>query len=192
MSNVTEIKYQNSQNTSTVELIDLLNLIESNKQQQLIWSILDLEAVGDITTICERGILDLEANIKFLPQGLILSWQMLVQLAQKFDQVINTVIVGCQKVSKIPSLEPNVNLDAPCEIVLELIDSSVWRIYTKDKLIPVKLAAFTPEPSNIRQLEAIAKARPFSHLKSFSKLPIVNGLCDRPVQEYLKTKRSHD
>ena len=35
----------------------------------------------------ERGILDLEANIKYLPQGLILSWQMLVQLAQKFDQV---------------------------------------------------------------------------------------------------------
>ena len=88
MSNVTEIKYQNSQNTSTVELIDLLNLIESNKQQQLIWSILDLEAVGDITIIWERGILDLEANIKYLPQGLILSWQMLVQLAQKFDQVI--------------------------------------------------------------------------------------------------------
>lgn len=158
MSNVIEIKYQNSQNTSTVELIDLLNLIESNKQQQLIWSILDLEAIGDISTIWQRGILDLEANIKYLPQGLILSWQMLVQLAQKFDQVINTVIVGCQKVSKIPSLEPNVDLDEPCEIVLELIDSSVWRIYTKDKLLSAKLALFTPEPSNVRQLEAIAKA----------------------------------
>jgi hypothetical protein len=157
MSNVIEIKYQDSQNTSTVELIDLLNFIESIKQQQLIWSILDLEAIGDISTIWERGILDLEANIKFLPQGLILSWQMLFQLAQKFDQVINTVIVGCQEVSKIPSLEPNVDLDEPCEIVLELIDSSVWRIYTKDKLLPVKLALFTPEPSNVRQLEAIAK-----------------------------------
>jgi hypothetical protein len=158
MSNVIEIKYQNSQNTSTVELIDLLNLIESNKQQQLIWSILDLEAIGDISTIWERGILDLEVNIKYLPQGLILSWQMLVQLAQKFDQVINTVIVGCQKVSKIPSLEPNVNLDEPCEIVLELIDSSVWRIYTKDELLTLRIGLFTPESSNVRQLEAIAKA----------------------------------
>jgi len=108
--------------------------------------------------IWERGILDLEANIKFLPQGLILSWQMLFQLAQKFDQVINTVIVGCQEVSKIPSLEPNIDLDEPCEIILELIDSSVWRIYTKDKLLPVKLPVFTPEPSNVRQLEAIARA----------------------------------
>ena len=157
MSNVIEIKYQNSQKTSTIELIDLLNLIESNKEQ-LIWSILDLEAIGDISTIWERGILDLEANIKFLPQGLILSWQMLFQLAQKFDQVVNTIIVGCQEVSKIPSLEPNVDLDEPCEIVLELIDSSVWRIYTKEKLLSVKLAVFTPEPSNVRQLEAIAKA----------------------------------
>jgi hypothetical protein len=83
---------------------------------------------------------------------------MLVQLAQKFDQVINTVIVGCQKVSKIPSLEPNVNLDEPCEIVLELIDSSVWRIYTKDELLTLRIGLFTPESSNVRQLEAIAKA----------------------------------
>jgi hypothetical protein len=157
MSNVIEIKYQDSQGTSTIELIDLLNLIAQDKQQ-LVWSILDLEAIGDITTIWERGILDLEANIKYLPQGLILSWQMLVQLAPKFDQVINTVIVGCQKVSKIPSLEPNVDLDEPCEIVLELIDSSVWRIYTKDKLLTAKLALFTPESSNVRKLEAIAKA----------------------------------
>jgi|688.fasta_scaffold84212_4 hypothetical protein len=157
MSNVIEIKYQDSQGTSTIELIDLLNLIAQDKQQ-LVWSILDLEAIGDISTIWERGILDLEANIKFLPQGLILSWQMLVQLAQKFDQVINTVIVGCQKVSKIPSLEPNVNLDEPCEIVLELIDSSVWRIYTKDELLTLRIGLFTPESSNVRQLEAIAKA----------------------------------
>lgn len=153
MSNVTEIKYQNSQNTSTVELIDLLNLIESNKQQQLIWSILDLEAVGDITIIWERGILDLEANIKYLPQGLILSWQMLVQLAQKFDQVINTVIVGCQEVSKVPVLKPDIDIDAPCEIVLELIDSSVWRIYSKDERL---LQHLQHEFSNVRQVEAMS------------------------------------
>ena len=157
MSNVIEIKYQDSQGTSTIEPIDLLNPIAQDKQQ-LVWSTLDLEAIGDISTIWERGILDLEENIKELPQGLILSWQMLFQLAQNFDQVINTVIVGCQETSKIPSLEPNVDLDKSCEIVLELIDSSVWRIYTKDKLLPVKLALFTPEPSNVRQLEAIARA----------------------------------
>ncbi|MFM7600524.1 MAG: hypothetical protein ACKO7R_04885 [Pseudanabaena sp.] len=58
----------------------------------------------------------------------------------------------------ISTLEPNVDLDEPCEIVLELIDSSVWRIYTKDKLLSAKLALLTLEPSNVRQLEAIAKA----------------------------------
>ncbi|MEI6428849.1 MAG: hypothetical protein WCO45_10780 [Pseudanabaena sp. ELA607] len=152
MSNVIEIEYQNSQGTSTIELIDLLNLIAQDKQQ-LVWSILDLEAIGDISTIWERGILDLEENIKYLPQGLILSLQMLVLLVRKFDQVINTVIVGCQEVSKIPALEPNLDLDEPCEIVLELIDSSVWRIYSKDKKL---LQHLRHEFSNVRQVEAMS------------------------------------
>jgi hypothetical protein len=152
MSNVIEIKYQDSQGTSIIELIDLLNLIAQDKQQ-LVWSILDLEAIGDISTIWERGILDLEENIKELPQGLILSWQMLVLLVRKFDQVINTVIVGCQEVSKIPVLKPDIDLDTPCEIVLELIDSSVWRIYSKDERL---LQHLQHEFSNVRQVEAMS------------------------------------
>ncbi|MFN5856276.1 MAG: hypothetical protein ACK456_10320 [Pseudanabaenaceae cyanobacterium] len=148
MSNIIEIKYQDDQDTSTIELIDLLNHIKGDKTEQLIWSILDLEAVGDISLIWERGILDLEANIRFLPKGLILSWQMLVQLAQRFDQVINTVIVGCQEVSEIPSLEPNIDPDPHCEIVLELVDSSIWRIYTKDPLLSMHLALFDTRQSN--------------------------------------------
>jgi hypothetical protein len=147
MSNVIEIKYQDSQGTSTIELIDLLNLIAQDKQQ-LVWSILDLEAIGDISTIWERGILDLEENINALPQGLILSWQMLVLLVRGFDQVINTVIVGCQEVSKVPILKPDIDLDTPCEIVLELIDSSVWRIYSKDERL---LQHLQHEFSNVQE-----------------------------------------
>ena len=130
--NPIEIKYQDHQGTSVIELIDLLKLINKDRQQ-LVWSILDLEAVGDVSEVWERGILDLEENIKYLHQGYILSWQMLVLLAQKFDDVINTVIVGCHKVTQIPSLIPDSNIYDPCEIVLELIDSSVWRIYAKDE-----------------------------------------------------------
>ena len=152
MSNVIEIKYQDNQGTSTIELIDLLNLIAQDKQK-LVWSILDLEAIGDISTIWERGILDLEENIKELPQGLILSWQMLVLLVRKFDQVINTVIVGCQEVSKVPVLQPDIDLDTPCDIVLEFIDSSVWRIYSKDERL---LQHLQHEFSNVRQVEAMS------------------------------------
>jgi hypothetical protein len=130
--NPIEIKSQDNQGTAVIELIDLLKLINKDRQQ-LVWSILDLEAVGDISEIWERGILDLEENIKYLYQGYILSWQMLVLLAQKFDDVINTVIVGCHEVTQIPSLIPDSNIYNPCEIVLELIDSSVWRIYAKDE-----------------------------------------------------------
>ena len=151
MSNIIEIKHQDSQGKSAVELIDLLNLIAQD-QQQLVWSILDLEAIGDLSPIWERGILDLEENIRNLPQGLILSWQMLILLVEKFDQVINIIIVGCQEITKIPSLKPNSNLDTPCEIVLELIDSSLWRIYAKDQKI---LQRLQQEFTDIREIEAL-------------------------------------
>ena len=151
MSNIIEIKHQDSQGKSAVELIDLLNLIAQD-QQQLVWSILDLEAIGDLSPIWERGILDLEENIRNLPQGLILSWQMLILLVEKFDQVINIIIVGCQEITKIPSLKPNSDLDTPCEIVLELIDSSLWRIYAKDQKI---LQRLQQEFSRIREIEAL-------------------------------------
>lgn len=48
MPNIIEIKYQDSEGRVAVELIDLLNLIAQD-QQQLVWSILDLEAVGDLS-----------------------------------------------------------------------------------------------------------------------------------------------
>lgn len=151
MFNVIELKYQDSEGRVAVELIDLLNLIAQN-QQQLVWSILDLEVMGDVSPIWERGVLDLEENIRNLPQGLILSWQMLILLVEKFDQVINIIIVGCQEIAKIPSLKPNSDLDTPCEIVLELIDSSVWRIYAKDQRL---LQHLQQEFSNIREIEPL-------------------------------------
>jgi hypothetical protein len=130
--NPIEVKYQNSQGTSRVELIDILKLIEKDNQQ-LIWLILDLQAVGDISTIWERGIVDLEETIKHLPHGFILSWQMLTNLAQKFDDLIDIVIVGCHEVDRIPTLCLDADIYRSSEIVLELIDSSVWQIYTKDE-----------------------------------------------------------
>jgi hypothetical protein len=152
MPNLIEIEYQHhSQGRSVVELIDLLSLVAPDKHQ-LVWSILDLEAIGDVSTIWERGILDLEENIRDLPQGLILSWQMLVLLASKFDQVINAVIVGCQEATQIPTLSANNDLYIPCAIALELIDSSVWRIYAKDERL---LQHFHQEFSGVKKMAPI-------------------------------------
>lgn len=131
VDNLIEVEYQDSQCRSRVELIDILKLIEKDKQQ-LIWSILDLQAVGDITTIWESGIVDFEETIKHLPYGYILSWQMLTNLAQKFDDLIDIVIIGCYEMAQIPScVDADIYLSS--EIVLELIDSSFWQIYTKDE-----------------------------------------------------------
>lgn len=132
IDNLIEVKYQNGQGRSRVELIDILRLIKKDRQK-LVWSILDLQAVGNISTIWERGIIDLEETIRHLPQGYILSWQMLTKLVKKFDDLIDVVIVGCHEVTQIPSLCVGTDIYLSSEIVLELIDSSVWQIYTKDE-----------------------------------------------------------
>jgi len=67
-----------------------------------------------------------------------------VSLAKKFDDVIDDdvidiVIVACNQVRQIPSLISDKGLYYSCEIVLELIDSSVWRINAKDERLLQRL-----------------------------------------------------
>lgn len=113
------------------KLIDILKLLPA-KTQQLTWTILDLEATGDVTTVWPKGMLNLEETIKNSPQGLVLSWDELISLTQTFHQIINAVIIGCWDVSLIPPLETGCDLSSNSELVLEAIDSAVWQVYTQD------------------------------------------------------------
>lgn len=130
MSVMVEIKDQDEQGILAVKLIDLLNLIKSDGKQ-LIWAILDLEAIGNIGG---KGMLDLEKEIMRSSKGLILNWDGLVTLARSCDQMINATVIGCRDIAAIPELKPGSESDiyTPSEFVLEAIDSSLWCIYAKD------------------------------------------------------------
>lgn len=129
MAGIIEIKDRDAQGGLTVELTHILNLL-APEGRPLSWAILDLEATGDLGG--GKDMLDLEQEIEQSPTGLLMSWDELVSLARAFFQVINTVIVGCKDAASVPKLHPEENLYASSEIVLEAIDSSLWRVYARD------------------------------------------------------------
>jgi hypothetical protein len=152
MSGMVEIKDQDEQGIVAVELIDLLNLIKSDGRQ-LIWAILDLEAVGNIRG---KGMLDLEAEIMRSPKGLILNWDGLVTLARSCNQVVNATVIGCRDIAAMPELKPGSESDiyTPSEFVLEAIDSSLWCVYAKDDKV---LRQLQKEFHAVEVLEVISR-----------------------------------
>lgn len=109
------------------QLIDLLQVVPED-DHQLTWAILDLEAIGDISEVWDAGVVDLETQLHH--SAVIFDWQNLVKLANSFEQVINITLVACLNATDIPSVDFEVDKSA-CEFVLELVDSTVWRIYAK-------------------------------------------------------------
>lgn len=152
MPGIVEIKDKDEQGPLAVELVDLLDLIKPDGQQ-LIWAILDLEAVGD-----GRGkdILDLEKEMMRSPKGLIFNWDGLVALAGSCNQITNVTVIGCRDIAALPELKPGSESDiyTPSEFVLEAIDSSLWCVYAKDDKV---LRRLQQKFQVVEVLEALAK-----------------------------------
>ncbi|MBD2079025.1 hypothetical protein [Leptolyngbya sp. FACHB-17] len=127
MSAVIELSQTNSAGVLAIDLIDLLQVVPE-AHHKLVWAILDLEAIGDISEVWEAGIVDLETQISSSP--IILNWQDLVKLANLFDQVINLTLVACLNAADIPAVDFDMTNSA-CELAFELVDSTVWRIFAR-------------------------------------------------------------
>jgi hypothetical protein len=128
-----EIKDSDSNGCLAAELIDILRALPA-EARQLSWTILDLEAVGDLGT--GKNMLDLEREVRESPSGLHVDWDELLRLASSFFQVINATIVGIKPVSQFPHLANRHEINKLSEVVIEMIDSSLWAISSKsDKFI---------------------------------------------------------
>ena len=140
MASIIEIKDSDLQGVLAVDLLQLLDLLKE-EGSKLTWAILDLEATGDLGN--GRRILDMEQEIRSSASGLVMTWDALRSLARAFDQVLNATIVGCQDLASAPRFLPgdSGSLYNSCEIVLEAIDSSLWRIYSKSPEVIRRLQA---------------------------------------------------
>jgi len=144
MGNLIEIKDKDSQGGLSVELKHILGLL-TPEGRKLLWAILDLYATGDLGE--GKSMLEFEQKIRESPEGISISWDELVSLSSVFFQVIDMVIAGYEDPNYHPKLSPEHPIGEiykSCEIVIELIDSSLWRVHVKrDEMIPKFQAAFS-------------------------------------------------
>ena len=129
MAGIIEIK-DKQEGVLTLELYHLLTLI-GNKAANLVWSILDLEAVADPEKF-KTDLLELERVARESPNGLTLRWDELVVLAQALKDVWNILLAAAKIAESIPRLEYLAEDVGPCEIVIECLDSDFWRVYARD------------------------------------------------------------
>lgn len=137
MAGIIEIRDKTAPGVLTLTLRDLLAFFE-DRGPHLVWSILDLEAVGDPDKL-KIELLELERKARESPHGFILKWEDLVALAESLVDVWGTLIAASDTADSIPRLTHGTEQFEPCEVALEAFDSSFWRVYARDDAIIRKL-----------------------------------------------------
>jgi hypothetical protein len=125
--------YGNNNETLSVDLKDILKFLVDGHTCN--WSILWLEAIGNIG----QSVPDFEKKIGESANGHIMSWQDLLELSSKFDQVIEITVIRDKNLSKLRRYSNDEQMYLACEYVLELIDSSYWIIHSKNKTVLTEL-----------------------------------------------------
>lgn len=112
-----------------VSLADLLRLTEPEGRDWC-WLILELEAVRTPSPGVDLQLL--RQQIASSPQGLSLPWGALIGLADSLFQTINGIVVGATNARLLPPSDLGADIYSPAEVVFEVIDSSVARVYARD------------------------------------------------------------
>lgn len=120
-----------------VTLYDILEEIRDG--DLLLWSILFLWATGDLGD--GKSIVDFEKEISALENGLYISWEDLNTLSKKFDQIIDVIIIGSKNKDVLHRYKDNHEMYDTCDIVVQMIDSSYWEVFSQDKDLIDRLAA---------------------------------------------------
>lgn len=102
-----------------------------NIGEDYIWSILELEAEGDLGDT--QTYMDIDNAIKN-QNGYCLTWKKLKDLAGKFDQVINTIIVASKDINFIAANKNNIdNMHNNFPLVIAILDGDFWEVSTSNE-----------------------------------------------------------
>lgn len=123
-------------NVVSVKLPDILQEIHNGATFH--WSILFLDSMGDLCK--EKSIPEFEKEISNSKIGLQLEWKELNVLSKKFYQIIDLTLIGCKDKQKLRRFTNTLEMYKNCDIVIEIIDSSYWEVYSKDEQLINRLA----------------------------------------------------
>src|SRR5690242_17090994 len=102
-----------------VALNDVLSLIEKKNEAQ--WSILNLEGTWDASK--NGSVLEFEKEVRSYENGLILTTSELMNLSEKFIQIIETFIIGDKDLSNLKRYSTDKEAYANCDYVIELYNT---------------------------------------------------------------------
>jgi len=111
---------------AATESVDLANLLANvTTSKPLRWSIMEMWAVAaDGAT----DVLALEQQAAESPTGLTMSQSQLEDLSRRLLQLIDGIIVGFDG---DPPRRQDADLRTKAAVVIEIIDSTYWRVYTR-------------------------------------------------------------
>lgn len=119
-----------------VELPDILQ--EINDGNQLLWSILYLYTTGNLGE--GKSIPEFEKQIRDSEKGYFISWKDLNDLSHKFWDLMDIIIIGCTEERLLKRYENDQEMYETCDIVIEMVDSGYWEVFSKDESLIQRLA----------------------------------------------------
>lgn len=123
------IRISDGDNVLLVTLPDILR--EINNGNLLNWSILYLYGMGNLK---DGGSIEhLENNINKSKNGFFIRWNELNALANNFDQVYDIIIIASRDEELLHRYEIDQEMYETCDIVIEMIDSGYWEVFSKDE-----------------------------------------------------------
>ena len=120
-----------------VELPDILKEIHNGSS--LHWSILYLCASGHLGE--GKSIPEFEKQIYDSEKGFFIKWEDLNSLSNKFYEVIDIIIIGCTSKELLLRYENDQEMYETCDLVIEMVDSSYWEVFSKDEELINRLAS---------------------------------------------------
>ncbi len=120
-----------------VELPEILKEIKNG--DILHWSILHFNASGRLGE--GKSISVFTKQINESEKGMFIEWDVLNTLSHKLFEVIDLLIIGCKDINLLKRYKNDQEMYETCDIIIEMIDSGYWEVFSKDKQLIDRLAS---------------------------------------------------
>lgn len=121
----------------SVQLHDILR--EVSNGHLFTWSILCFDSMVDLGK--DKSILEFEKVINDSKKDSFITWEELNILSKKFHQIIDMVLLGCKDKNSLRRYEHDRDMCETCDIVIDMIDTSYWEVFSKDDHLINRLAS---------------------------------------------------
>jgi hypothetical protein len=128
---------------------------------KLHWSILFLHSAGHLGE--DKPIPEFEKYIFNTPEGYTLEWDELIQMANKFEYIIDLLLVASTNENTFFSFTAGCRKDnykSVCDILIEIDDGDFTKFFTKDKATADRIQKYfgpLPGPSQIGVYRSLRK-----------------------------------